>query len=75
MFNMMCTKPACKKIGVMNLQAMSIDKTYFIVALPPPLIRFLAMEASMTTEFLNSTELIWGISSVIETWRGDRRSA
>jgi hypothetical protein len=67
MFKAMCMKPACKKMAVMNLRTIGIGKHGSRVDLPPPLIWLLAMEASMTTEFLDCAELIWWISSVVKT--------
>jgi hypothetical protein len=51
----------------------SADRGYWsnpevTVWLPPPLIRFLAMEPSMTTNVFDSTKPIRWIGGIIETW-------
>jgi hypothetical protein len=40
-----------------------------IIRLPPPLIGFLVMEPSMTTNIFDSTKSIRWVGGIIETWR------
>jgi hypothetical protein len=40
-----------------------------VVDVPPPLIGLLTMKASRMTKFLDSTNSIWWVSSVIEAWK------
>ena len=52
----------------------SADRGYWsnsevTVCLPPPLIRFLSMESTMTTNVFDSTKSIRWIGGIIETWK------
>jgi hypothetical protein len=70
MFNPICTTPACKNMGVMNLRTVVIGRNPGVtVCLPPPLIGLLAIEPSMTAKVFDSTKSIRWVGGIIETWQ------